>query len=237
MKTTNTATALRLAAVAAVVAGVSYVLVGVLHPPNVSSAVTTTRWQLVHYLACVMAFCGLVGITGVYARQLSRGAGWLTHVGYALLSLWFALILGFSFVEAFVLPHIADTAPGFVDGWMSMFDGSHSNADLGALPVLWTITAPLYILGGLIFGVTVFRSGVPARGAGLLLAAGTLPHPWRPSCQPVPSPRSRFRSGWRSCGSASDCAWTRQRPRAKPSRTQAPAHPHLPRRARATTLW
>jgi hypothetical protein len=177
MKTTNTATALRLAAVAAVVAGVSYVLVGVLHPPNVSSAVTTTRWQLVHYLACVMAFCGLVGITGVYARQLSRGAGWLTHVGYALLSLWFALILGFSFVEAFVLPHIADTAPGFVDGWMSMFDGSHSNADLGALPVLWTITAPLYILGGLIFGVTVFRSGVPARGAGLLLAAGTLAAP------------------------------------------------------------
>jgi hypothetical protein len=159
------------------VAGICYVLVGVLHPPNVSSAVTTTRWQVVHYLACVMAFCGLLGITGLYARQLSRGAGWLSHVGYALLGLWFALILGFSFVEAFVLPHIADTAPGFVDGWMSMFDGTHTNADLGALPTLWTITAPAYMLGGLIFGVAVFRSGVPSRSAGVLLAAGTLAAP------------------------------------------------------------
>jgi hypothetical protein len=58
-----------------------------------------------------------------------------------------------------------------------MFDGTHNNADLGALPMLWTLTAPVYILGGLTFGVAVFRSGIPSRAAGLLLAGGVLAAP------------------------------------------------------------
>ena len=46
--------------------------------------------------------------------------------------------------------------------------------DLGALPTLWTLTAPIYILGGLPFGIATFRAGILPRWAGALLAVGTV---------------------------------------------------------------
>jgi hypothetical protein len=57
---------------------------------------------------------------------------------------------------------------------MSMFNGTTSSADLGALPTLWTIAGPLYMLGGLLFGIAVYRAGVLPRWAGVLLAVGTV---------------------------------------------------------------
>jgi hypothetical protein len=163
---------IRLAGLSAVLAGVCYVLVGVFHPANAAASVTTTRWAFVHVLACAMSFFGLLGLAGLYARQALR-AGWLGLAGYLLLSLWFVLIMGFSFVEAFVLPHLATTAPAFVEGWMGMFNGTTSKINLGVLPTLWTLTGPLYILGGLGFGAATFRADILPRGAGILLALGT----------------------------------------------------------------
>src|SRR5438552_13774323 len=102
MKTTPDSL-IRLAGLSAVVAGVCYVLVGLFHPPNVAEAVTTTRWEVVHVLACMMSFFGVLGLAGLYARQASK-VGWSGLAGYLLLSLWLVLIMGFSFVEALVLP-------------------------------------------------------------------------------------------------------------------------------------
>jgi len=57
---------------------------------------------------------------------------------------------------------------------MGMFNGTPSTVDLGLLPTLWTLTAPLYILGGLSFGIATFRARILPRGAAVLLAAGTV---------------------------------------------------------------
>ena len=84
------------------------------------------------------------------------------------------LVMGFSFVEAFVLPQIATATPAFVDGWMKMFNGGTSSISMGALPTLWTLSGPLYILGGLLFGIATFRAGILPRGAAVLLALGTV---------------------------------------------------------------
>jgi hypothetical protein len=164
---------LRLAGLCAVVAGACYVLVGVFHPPNLASSVTSTRWQVVHVLACAMSFFGLLGTAGLYARQAVK-AGWLGLTGFILLSFWLVLIMGFSFVEAFVLPRIAKTSPSFVQTWMGMFTGPRGHFDLGALPTVWILSAPIYILGGLFFGVATFRAGILPRWAGALLALGTV---------------------------------------------------------------
>ena len=164
---------LRLAGVSALVAGVCYVLVGLFHPPNVAVSVTSTRWEVVHILACAMSFFGVLGLAGLYARQVGK-VGWLGFVGYLLLSLWMVIIMGFSFVEAFVLPHLASALPAFVVAWMAMFTGGTSRFDLGFLPTLWTLSGPVYILGGLLFGVATFRAGILPRWAGALLALGTL---------------------------------------------------------------
>ena len=57
---------------------------------------------------------------------------------------------------------------------MKMFNGGTSPISLGALPTLWTLTGPLYILGGLMFGIATFRARILPRGAAVLLALGTV---------------------------------------------------------------
>ena len=162
----------RWSGLAALVAGLCYVLVGMFHPLNELASVTTPAWAVVHVFACAMALLGLFGMVGLYARQAER-AGWLGLVGFVMFSLWLALVLCFSFMETFILPILASEAPQVVDGIMKMFSGPVSGVDLGLLPTLWAISGPLYILGGLIFGIATFRAGILPRWAGALLAAGT----------------------------------------------------------------
>jgi len=164
---------MRWAGLSALLAGLCYLLVGIFHPANVPASVTTTRWEIVHIVACAMSFFGLLGLAGLYARQATR-AGWLGLAGYVLLSLWFVVVMGFSFVEAFILPHVATASPGLVQAWMGMFNGPAGTFNLGALPTIWTLSAPVYILGGVLFGIATFRARVLPRWAGALLAASTL---------------------------------------------------------------
>ena len=169
----TTATLTRLAGLSALFAGICYVLVGIFHPPNVPSSVTTTRWEIVHVIACAMCFFGLLGMAGLYARQ-AKQSGRLGLAGYVMFSLWLVLIMGFSFVEAFILPRLATAEPRFVQSWMGMFTGPAGTFNLGALPTLWTLTGPVYMLGGLLFGIATFRAGILPRWAGVLLAIGTI---------------------------------------------------------------
>ena len=186
MRITN-ANLIRWAGMSALVAGVCYVIVGVFHPLNVAASVTTPRWLAVHVIAMAMSIFGLFGMAGLYARQAEK-SGWLGLVGYLLFSLWLALILGFTFVEVFVLPVLAGAAPAFVAGWLGVFTGSASAVDLGALPIVWTLTGPIYILGGLLFGIATFRAAILPRWAGVLLAAGPVIGPiaiaFPPALQP-----------------------------------------------------
>jgi hypothetical protein len=163
---------IRWAGVSAMVAGICYVVVGLFHPPNILSSVTTTQWAIVHVLASAMCFFGILGMAGLYARQAEK-SDWLGLAGFVLFSLWFAFILGFSFVEILILPLLATAAPTFVEGFLGIFtEGSASQVSLGALPAVWALTGPLYILGGLLFGIATFRAGILPRWAGGLLAVG-----------------------------------------------------------------
>jgi hypothetical protein len=123
-----------------------------------------------------MCFFGLLGITGIYARQVKE-SGRLGLAGYLLLSLWLVLMMGFTFVEVFILPVLATATPSFVVGWMGMFSGPAGGMDLGVLPTVWTLTAPIYMLSGLLFGIATLRAGILSRWAAGLLAAGTLSAP------------------------------------------------------------
>jgi len=175
----TTAGLLRLAGLSALLAGICYVFVGIFHPPNVPSSVTSTRWAIVHVLACATCFFGLLGMAGLYARQANK-SGWLGLVGFIMFSLWLVLIMGFSFVEVFILPRLATAQPSFVVSWMGMLTGSARPFNLAALPAVWTLTAPIYMLGGLLFGIATLRAGILPRWAGwagILLAIGTVSAP------------------------------------------------------------
>lgn len=162
-------TLMRLAGLSALVAGLCFIVIGMFHPVNVLASVTTATWVNVHIAATALGFFGLFGMAGLYARQVEE-SGWLGLAGFVLFSLWMTIVSGFSFVEAFILPHLATVSPAFVEALLGMFSGSTNGIDLGILPTLWNISGPLYIFGPLLFGIATFRARVLPRWAGGLLA-------------------------------------------------------------------
>jgi hypothetical protein len=169
----NTTTLIHLAGLSAMVAGLGFLVVGMFHPVNVPSSVTTATWVNVHIAATAMGFFGLFGMAGLYARQAEK-SGWLGLAGFVLFSLWLGLMLPFSFVEAFILPRLTTASPAFVAGFLGMFTGIASEIDLGILPTLWNISGPIYILGPMLFGIATFRAGILPRWAGALLVLGAV---------------------------------------------------------------
>jgi hypothetical protein len=178
---------IRWAGVSAMATGICFVVLGLLHPPDMLSSVTTTRWAITHAVAIAMSVFGLLGMTGLYVRQV-EAAGWLGLAGYLLWSLWLVLFLPFNFFEAFILPLLATAAPTFAEGFLGVITRSASEASFGVLPVLWALSDVLFLLGGLVFGIATLRAGILSRwaagvftvGIGLAPATALLPHALEP---------------------------------------------------------
>jgi hypothetical protein len=179
---------IRWAGFAAMVGGIFYVVVGLFHPPNILSSATTTQWAIVHALATAMCFLFLLGITGLYARQVKE-AGWLGLAGFLLFSLSWVLTAPFTFVETFILPQLATEAPTLAQGFLGIFTGSAGEINFGVLANLWKLTGFLYILGGLLFGIATFRAGILPRWAAGLLAVGSLLAPVAALLPPAQEPK------------------------------------------------
>jgi hypothetical protein len=174
---------IRWTGLSAVAAGLIFAGIQPIHPPDVVSSVTTTAWAIITPLKTAMCLLFLLGIGGIYARQVKK-AGWLGLAGFLLFSLSWALQTAFVFTEAFIFPVLATSAPQFVDGLLGVASGRASNIDLGALPALYALVGILYMLGGLLFGIATLRANIlPRWAAGLLAvtaaltpAAALLPH-------------------------------------------------------------
>jgi hypothetical protein len=169
------------------VAGICFLALGLLHPPDILSSVTTSRWAITHAVAIALSVFGLLGVTGLYARQM-EAAGWLGLAGYLLWSLWLVLFLPFNFVEAVILPLLATEAPTLAEGFLGVITRSASEASFGALAGLWALSDILFLLGGLVFGIATLRAGILSRwaagvftvGIGLAPATALLPHELEP---------------------------------------------------------
>src|SRR5688572_26528620 len=97
---------IRLAGLAALVAGTCFVVLHLIETPRILASVTTPRWTVVHGLYIAVSLFGLLGVTGIYARQAEK-AGWLGLTGYLLYSLWLVLLFAFNIFETFILPLLA----------------------------------------------------------------------------------------------------------------------------------
>jgi Na+/H+ antiporter NhaD/arsenite permease-like protein len=87
---------IRWAGLSAMAAGIIFVVIQPIHPPDVLSSVTTDAWAIIQSAKVAMCILGLIGLTGLYARQANE-AGWLGLAGYLLFSLFYALTLPFVF--------------------------------------------------------------------------------------------------------------------------------------------
>lgn len=174
---------IRWAGLAAVVAGVIFASIQPIHPPDVVSSVGTTTWAIITPLKSVMCLLMLIGVTGIYARQVTR-VGWLGLIGYLIFGLAWAITYGDVFAETVILPPLAAAAPQFVDSMLGIGAGRVSPVDLGSFPTLFMLSGGLYMLGGLLLGIATFRAGIlPRWAAGLMAstafltpAAAVLPH-------------------------------------------------------------
>jgi len=166
---------IRWAGLAAMGSGILYIAIQAIHPLDVFSSVTTARWAIVHYLSIVMDILGMLGIAGIYARQVEKLV-WLGLAGYLMFSLFWAFSVALHFIEAFISPVLANVAPKFVEGLLGLVTNTPSEINLGALPTVYGVLIGVvgYVLGGLLFGIAMFRARVLPRWAGGLLAIGTL---------------------------------------------------------------
>jgi hypothetical protein len=172
--TVNPSTLIRWSGLSAVLAGLIFAGIQPIHPADVVASVNTTAWHIITSLKWVMCLLFLVGITGIYARQVKE-AGWLGLVGAVLLIFTWWLQAAFVFAEAFVAPPLASKAPTFVDALVGISYGHTHGMDLGVMPTLYAFMGLTYMLGGLVFGIATFRADIlPRWAAGLLAVTATL---------------------------------------------------------------
>lgn len=170
----NTQNLIRWAGLPAMLAGLIFVVIQPIHPPDFLPSVTTDTWVIIQSAKTLMAVFYLIGSVGIYASQ-AKAASWLGLAGFFLFFISWTLQLPFIFTEAFILPPIVSESPQFVEGFLSIINESASSVNLGALPILYGLAGGLYMLGGLLFGIAMFRARVLPRLATLLFAvAGPL---------------------------------------------------------------
>jgi len=163
----------RAAGISAAVAGLIFIAVQINHPPMDVASVATTEWVVRNSAKAVMGALALVGITGMYLRQV-RQAGLLGLIGYLLFGAGYLLMFSTEVISAYVLPGLVDVAPGYVNDILVAAAGGTPVGDIGAMKTVLAVTGVGYMVGGLIFGIALFRARVLARWAAALLAVGTV---------------------------------------------------------------
>ena len=162
----------RAAGICAAMAGLIFIAVQIKHPPMDVHTVTTTQWVVRSTAKAVMAVLALIGITGMYLRQV-RQTGVLGRVGYLVFGAGFVLMFSTEIIAAFVLPGLAHSSPGYVNNVVVAAVGGTPTRSIGGMQTLFDLAGLTYMVGGLLFGIALFRARVLARWAAALLAVGT----------------------------------------------------------------
>ncbi|HEX6387149.1 MAG TPA: hypothetical protein VF177_20985 [Anaerolineae bacterium] len=158
---------IRWSGLAALVGGVLLIVVDVAQfllygdqPESVTA--TTSAWLILSVLALVGVVLIFLGLVGLYARQAEQ-AGTLGLVAFLVAFIGTAMIYGFAWAGAFVVPDLAEAVPDFLDA-----------PDAGLLMVGVMFTFVLFALGWLLFGLASLRTKVLPRGAAVLLMVGAM---------------------------------------------------------------
>ena len=170
--TITTTTLTRAAAVAAMAGGLLFIAVQVKHPLLDAPFTTTTEYAIREAMKIFMAVFSLIGITAIYLRQV-RETGVLGLVGYVLLGVGYLTLMSVQVIAVFVLPDLAASQPGYVDDVLAVATNGTPTGDVGRFQTL-SYVGFTYILGGIIFGIALFRAGVLARWAAALLSVGAV---------------------------------------------------------------
>src|SRR5215212_9274412 len=163
--TVTTTKLTRAAGLCAVAGGLLFIAVQIKHPHLDAAFTTTTEYAVRETMKIFMAVFSLIGITGIYLRQV-RQTGVLGLIGYVALGVGYLAIFSVQVVGVFVLPSLTGSEPGFVNDVLAVATNRTPSGDIGPLQI--------FIQGGVFFGIALFRANVLARWAAILLSVGAV---------------------------------------------------------------
>ena len=165
------AAGIAVAGACAAAAGVVFIGVQVGHPQLNTTSIATTNVYVRDQLKILIAVLGLVGVSGMYLSQVRRN-GVLGLIGYVVVAAFYLLTMCGVYVAAYVAPEVAQSSHGFIRDLIATDAGRGSvQGDIGALQTIAQVRGVAFLAGGLLFGIALYRAGVLARWACVLLAA------------------------------------------------------------------
>jgi hypothetical protein len=168
--TTNRLTAT--AGLCAAAAGAIFIGVQVNHPPADVAHLVTSEMTLRETAKVLMTVLALAGFTGMFLRHRRR-LGRVGLAGYSLLTVGYLAMFAVECIVGYVLPGTAHSNPAYVQHVLNGAMGHGPSSGIGLMHELFLACGIGYSLGGLLFGIALFRAGVLARWASVLLAYGT----------------------------------------------------------------
>lgn len=172
----NRLTASRLTAAAGVcaaVAGALYVGVQINHPPADLDHITTTDVLVREVAKMTMAAFAIIGFTGMLVRNRHK-FGIFGAISYVMVVVGYFAMFANQVIVATVLPTLSNTDPSYVQNYLDGALGNTPAGDIGAVQTLFLVTGIGYSIGGLLFGIALFRAGILSRWASALFALGTV---------------------------------------------------------------
>jgi hypothetical protein len=162
----------RAAGLAAVAGGLLFIAVQIKHPVLDAPFTTTTEYAVRETAKIFMAVLSLIGITGIYLRQV-RQAGVLGLIGYLTLAVGYLTMLVVQVIAVFILPDLAAGQPGYVNDVLAVATSDTPTGDVSGFQSL-SMVLLTYIAGGVIFGIALFRANILARWAAALMSIGAI---------------------------------------------------------------
>jgi hypothetical protein len=161
------------AGIAAAVAGTIFIAVQIGHPAFDSFVTDTHEWVIRCSAKAVMTVLALAGLTGMYLHQV-RQMRLLGLFGFLVFTLGYLMMFATEVMAVAFLPTLTDKTPAFVNDIVVASGGGTPTGDIGGLQAFFNLTGACYLLGGLVFGIALFRANVLARWAAVLLAVATV---------------------------------------------------------------
>jgi hypothetical protein len=151
------------------IAAAPLILLGTLHPDifetTLAHVAADALWIPIHVAALVAVVLSLFGLSGLYVTRAER-LGRLGGVGFALAVVGLVMTACVAYAEAFLLPVIARDHPAVFD-WDGPVTTSWAVRVTTGMALLW-------LVGLVLLGVALWRSGVVPAGAALTLAGGAV---------------------------------------------------------------
>jgi hypothetical protein len=160
------------AGLSAAAAGAIFIGVQINHPPADVAHLLTTEMTLRETAKVLMAVLALAGFTGMFLRHRRR-LGRVGLVGYSLLTVGYLAMFAAECIIGYYLPTVAHSNPRYVQHVINAAMGHGPSGGIGPMHELFIVMGIGYSLGGLLFGVALFRARVLAPWASVLLAYGT----------------------------------------------------------------